>query len=443
MYLSDLANIIDGKLIGDDKPINDFIIDGRKAHPDDCYIALIGTHLDGHHFIDQAILNGATSAIVSQVTNHAISLILVDDTTHALSKVAANHRQKFQCPVLALTGSCGKTTVKEMIKAILPSSAFVTPGNLNNHIGVPLSLLSLRKSHSHAIFELGANHIGEIATLASWAQPNVTLITNIAPAHLEGFGSIEGVAKAKGEIFNALTDSGTALINFDDKRVVEKSQSHQGKKISYSCQNKTADVTAQDITLQNNGNHQFQLSYQNHKITIYLKVPGKHNVSNALAAATAAISLNISLAEIKEGLEKFNGVDGRLTIKTGRNGSKIIDDSYNANLHSVKAAIDVLSNTKNERIFILGELAEAGNSLTEQYKEIGKYSKDKNIQYLFTCGSHSQNALQTFGSQGKHFNSQQSLLEFIHEKLNANTSILVKGSRSAHMENIINHLMAP
>lgn len=441
MNLSTVAAIVKGQLIGPNISINNFTIDGRHSNKNTCYIALKGDNLEGHTFINQAIMNHASSAIVSQVSTHAIPVILVEDTTQALALLASHHKQQMTLPTLALTGSCGKTSVKEMIKSILPKSAFVSPGNLNNHIGVPLSLLSLKKEHTHGIFELGANHVGEISKSVSWVSPEHTLITNIAPAHLEGFGSIDGVEKAKGEIFKALTLTGTALVNLDDDRVVKQSKCHKGKKITYSTQLKNADLMAKNIQKTNTGNYSFDLHYKNNKVSIYLAVPGNHNVSNALAASAAAISLKMSLDDVKKGLEKYTGVKGRLSIKTGLNGVKLIDDSYNANLHSVKAAIDVLSEESNTRILVLGELAEAGDSLEEHYETIGHYAKEKKIDYLYTYGEKSQIAQTKFSKDGQHFTGEEALINTLKSQLAPNVTLLVKGSRSAKMENIINQLL--
>ncbi len=441
MHLSELADNINGRLIGSNLNVSQFVIDGRKAQTGDCYVALKGESFDGHDFIKQSKSKGATSAIVSQVGSYELPVILVDDTAKAYGQLAAKHRLNFSIPVLALTGSCGKTTVKEMIKSILPKSALVSAGNLNNHIGAPLSLLSLNSSHSHGVFELGANHIGEISTTSNWVKPTISLITNIAGAHLEGFGSIEGVAQAKGEIFHALAKDGIAIVNLDDERVKEQAKNHHGKQFSFSVKNLIADVKATNLIKMPNGCYQWLLEYENQHVTINMQVPGQHNVANALAAATSCIAMNLSLVDIKQGLEGFTGVDGRLNIKKLRQGGLLIDDTYNANLHSVKAAIDVLSQYKGERIFILGELAEVGSALAEHYQEIGNYAKSKEIDCFYSCGSEVELASQSFGNKAQHFNNQEQLTDVVSQLLTSKTKVLVKGSRSSHMENVVESLL--
>lgn len=440
MQLSKLANIVGGQLIGKDTPVNNISINGKQIKANDCYIALIGDRLDGHQFIGQAIQHGATATIVSCLSSIAIPQILVEDTLVALTRLAKFHRQQFKIPTFALTGSCGKTTIKEMLKSILPKTAFTTPGNLNNHIGVPLSLLKLNKTHTHAIFELGANHIGEIDHTTSLVQPDAALISLIAPAHIEGFGSIEGVAQAKGEIFSGLSADGIAVVNLDDPRVLDQSENHQGKKLSYSMQQVTADVYATNIKQTKLGCYQWQLNYQNNNIAISMQVPGKHNVNNALAAASTAIAMGIDLDQIKQGLEAFESVDKRLCIKLNAQGTRLIDDSYNANLSSVKAAIDVLAEFSGKRIFVLGELAEAGDELEEHYQNIGNYARQKHIEAFYSCGDKSTIAQKNFGQGGKHFNNKQLLLKTLGQELDDNTTMLVKGSRSAGMEYIIQQL---
>lgn len=441
MQLSEFAEYINGELIGRDINVVKFVIDGRKVQEGDCYVALNGETLDGHKFIKQAKQNGASSAIVSQPGDYKLPVILVKDTASAYGQLAAEHRKLFKMPVLALTGSCGKTTVKEMIKSILPGSALVSKGNLNNHIGAPLSLLTLNNSHSHGVFELGANHIGEISTTSAWVKPDLALITNIAVAHLEGFGSIEGVAKAKGEIFKSLSiDSGIAIVNLDDERVKQQAMLYRGNKLTFSM-NDDADVMAANVIQELAGCYQFGLKYLNQEISITLKVPGIHNVSNALAAGAACLAMNISLIDIKLGLENFKGVAGRLNIKITSQGARLIDDSYNANLHSVKAAIDVLAQYSGSRIFMLGELAEAGTSLLEQYQEIGLYAKAKGIDNFYSCGAEVVKASNNFGPGSKHFQSQLDLISFVGKLLNSTTTVLVKGSRSSKMESVVESLL--
>lgn len=442
MRLSKLAEIVGGKLAGAEQEIDDFFIDGRKTIINGCYFALIGERFDGHDFIAQAKKNGAVAAVVSKKDNYGLPVIVVEDTQQALTKLSGYHREQFNLPVVALTGSCGKTTVKEMLRSILPEKAFVTEGNLNNHIGLPLSLLSLNAKHSHAVFELGASQLGDIGPLAKLAKPDVSLITNIAPAHLEGFGTIEGVAKTKGEIFAALDPAqGLAVINLDDQRVLQQAQlQNKGRKKTFSLDNPQADVFASNVTKTAAGCYQFLLCCQAGEVAIKLNVPGLHNVRNALAAATVGISLGFSLTDIKLGLEKFKGVGGRLAYLKGLNNATLIDDTYNANLHSVKAAIDVLSQFEGHRILVLGELAEVGDELLNHYQAIGEYASARNVEALYTYGKKNSHIASFFSKTAKHFSKQDELIAALKDQLSKEVIVLVKGSRSAQMEKVITGL---
>ena len=447
MKLTQIATVTGGQLIGSDQEIERFIIDGRIEDDNGsasktCYVAILGERLNGHQFVTQASQQGVAAALVSEPGNYPISVVVVDDTIQALADLAKWHRAQFQAPVFALTGSCGKTTVKEMVRLILPTTAFVTPGNKNNHIGAPLSVLSLNHTHSHAVFELGANHRGEIGMLSDIVKPDLSLITIIAPAHLEGFGTIEGVADTKGEIFASLDPKdGMALVNLDDHRVVAQAKRHQGRTLTYSMKSQLADVSAKILHCDEHGEYLWQLNHQSKSVEIQMAVPGKHNVANGLAAAATAIAMGRSLIDIKAGLEQFGGVQGRLALKEGSQGSRLIDDTYNANLRSVKAAIDVLAQSAGQKIFVLGELGEVGEALNDHYEQIGLYARQKKIDNFFTCGKASQKASDVFASGGSHFSEKQALIEAIRPILAQHVTVLVKGSRSAQMEQVIKGLM--
>lgn len=446
MHLSKIAEITSGKLIGTDLNIEHFYIDGRQqVAVGSCYLAIKGEQHDGHDFIEQASQNGASAAIISkQYVDCTLPYVQVKDVQLALGQLAAFHRQQFKLPVAAVTGSCGKTTVKEMLKAILPKTALLTAGNLNNHLGAPLTLLKLNAEHSHAVLELGANHIGEIAQTAAWVQPQISLINNIAPAHLEGFGSIEGVAKAKGEIYQALPADGLAIVNLDDERVVEQAQLYCQNQFSYALNNPKADLYASEITESEQGIAKFNLHTRasNQALPIQLQVPGLHNVKNALAACSVALALGVSLAQIQQGLAAFTGVAGRLNIKISTSGLKLIDDTYNANLHSVKAAIDVLASHAGKKVFVLGELAEVGADLPSHYQQIGDYARQQKIDVFFTCGNQVELARKHFDGAGGHYaNKQQLLAALMPLSTLDGAAVLVKGSRSAAMEQVVNDLM--
>lgn len=328
--------------------------DSREIKPGNLFIALQGDRFDGHHFVKEAEDRGALAAVVMHLRDQVqIPQLLVPDTVQALAKLAAAHRHKMDCPVIALTGSNGKTTTKEMIAAILPSPSHATRGNLNNHIGVPLSVLQLNPDHRYAVFELGANHPGEIAHTVAMVHPHVTLINNIAPAHVEGFGSVEGVARAKGEIHQGLSATGIAVVNDDDAYAHFWDELLTDKKVLRFSLNHPADVSAQKMHLDAQGCGQFSLVLPEGCIDIHLKVPGVHNVYNALAAAACCSALGISLKEIQHGLNHFSGVKGRLTVLPGKNQSTVIDDTYNANLRSVLAALEVLAERPGKKSLYL------------------------------------------------------------------------------------------
>ena len=328
-------------------------IDSRRILPGNLFIAIRGETFDGHDFIPDVVAKGAGAIVCHQaLPNIPIPQLLVPDTLNALASIATAHRKKFICDVIALTGSNGKTTVKEMIASILPQPSYATPGNLNNHIGVPLSVLQLTALHRSAVFELGANHLGEIAHTVAIVQPKVALINNIAPAHIEGFLSIDGVATAKGEIYQALPVDGTAVINNDDAYAHFWDTFLTNKKIVRFSREKPADIYARAIRYDTAGCGQFILVTPQGEIAIELRVPGAHTVSNAVAAAACTSALGIGLADIALGLHQFGGVAGRMTFLHGKNNAIIIDDTYNANLNSTLMAVYVLASREGMRIFV-------------------------------------------------------------------------------------------
>ena len=417
-------------------------IDSRTIKPGNLFVAIKGDHFDGHDFIKEVEAKGAIAAVVNRaIPDVQIPQFVVDDPVLALAKIAEAHRQKIHCPVIALTGSNGKTTVKEMIAAILPPPSHATKGNLNNHIGAPLSVLQLNDQHRYAVFELGANHPGEIAHTVAIVHPDVTLINNIAPAHVEGFGSIDGVARAKGEIHQGVADHGTVVINDDDayshfwdsliadKRVLRFSAAHP------------ADVYAQDVRLDTHGRGHFSLVLPNARTDIELQVPGLHNVKNALAAASCCYAVGISIQDIQKGLNQFSGVKGRMTVLPGKNKSTIIDDTYNANLRSVLTALEVLAMRPGKRIFVFGDMGELGDWATQHHQEVGLAANQLGIDQLLSCGTHSLLASQAFGDKGQHFSSQEELVQSLLDELSDNTTVLVKGSRSSAMEKIVHKLL--
>ena len=443
MKFSDICTALN-KPCATDMTLSGISIDSRQVKPGHLFIAIAGERFDGHQFMQEAIANGAVAVLCSQeMPAISIPQLVVPDTLKALAIIATAHRKKCDCNVIALTGSNGKTTVKEMIAAILPKPAHATPGNLNNHIGVPLSVLNLKADHRYAVFELGANHIGEIAYTVAIVQPQVTLINNIAPAHIAEFGSIEDVARAKGEIYQGLMAHGTAVINDDDAYAHFWDPFLTNKKVvRFSVDKPTADMHARSVCFNTEGCGQFILVTPEGEASIQLQVPGAHNVSNALAAAACTYALDISLPEIAAALCQFRGVAGRMSYLHGKNNALVIDDTYNANLRSSLAAIDVLSKRKGKRIFVFGDMGELGRWSVEHHAEVGIAAREQGIDILMTCGTLSESTARAYGATGKHYEKQADLVTDLLHHLDEDTTVLVKGSRSSAMEKIVDKLVS-
>lgn len=441
MNLNTIASLLSQTCLLD-VDVTGIATDSRLIKPGNLFIAITGDNFDGHDFIKDVEQQGAVAAVVSRaVTGVRMPQFLVADPLMALARIAAAHRQEMNCPVIALTGSNGKTTVKEMIAAILPSPSHATQGNLNNHIGAPLSVLALDKQHRYAVFELGANHPGEIAHTVAVVRPDVALINNIAPAHVEGFGSIDGVARAKGELYQGLNSGSVAVVNDDDAYAHFWDDILSDKKIIRFSALHSADVYAQDVNMNAQGCGIFSLITPNGRADIALQVPGLHNVRNALAAAACCYAVGISSNDIEKGLNGFHGVKGRMTILSGKNQATIIDDTYNANLRSVLAGLEVLAARAGEKIFVFGDMGELGDWALQHHQEVGLAARRLGINQLLTCGSYSEHTSTAFGSGGMHFTSKDDLVGFLNNELNESTTVLVKGSRSSAMEKIVHQLL--
>ncbi len=440
MRLSNIAALF-SCAINNNFEVTGFSIDSRTINPGDIFIAIRGENFDGHDFIKSAVIKGAAAVISERLDSDVhIPQIIVENSLQALAKIAKNYRAGMTCKVIALTGSNGKTSVKEMIASILPRPAFATQGNLNNHIGVPLCALKLKKEHNYAVFELGANHAGEIAYVVDIVKPDVALINNISPAHIEGFGSIDGVARAKGEIYQGLSTNGIAVINDDDAYAHFWDDIIYANKTLRFSRLKNSDIYAKDIAIDNSGLASFIMVSKQGEARIKLAVPGLHNVSNALAAGSCCLAVGISLDNVKQGLENFRGVSGRMTYKKGINNSVVIDDSYNANLKSTLAAIDVLSARQGFKVLVMGDMGELGDYTEEYHSEVGKSAKNKGIDLVLTLGNHSKMTTDAFGLPAKHFRDGSLLISDLLPYLNAKSTVLVKGSRAAQMEKIVKML---
>ena len=447
MMLSDCADAVQGKLIGDDVAIMSVSIDTRAIKPGQLYIAIKGHNFDGNAFVEQAEQAGARAAIVHKGVKSSLPHIVVDDTRLALAELAGSWRRSLAArgnealSVVGVTGSNGKTTVKEMVAAILAvcDPILFTQGNLNNDIGVPLTLLRLDEQHRYAVIEMGANHAGEIAYTSACAQADVAIITNAGAAHIEGFGSLDGVAKAKGEIIETLKKDGIAVINHDDDYYSYwRSVAGNRRVLSFGLQ-KGADVTANAIKAQIRNNvfvTTFELVTAQGSVDISLELAGQHNVVNALAATAASLALGLDLKQIKQGLESVKPVTGRLQPLVSRLGNIVIDDTYNANSASLKAGLDVLANFKGKSWLVLGAFGELGKDSAKMHEEMGALIKASGVVRLLAVGEDSRKTVQAFGVGATFFEQQQDLIAALKQELEGDETILIKGSRAQRMENV-------
>ncbi len=443
MKLSEVAESLHTAYVGQDTEFVGCNTDSRRMHAGELFIALKGERFDGHDFIKDACEHGACAAIVEESDNEMLPMIVVKDTRSAMGTLAQHWRSRFAIPLVAITGSNGKTTVKEMLTAILRLQAPVlaTQGNMNNEIGVPLTLFGLDKEHCYAIVEMGANNPGEIAWLGQIAQPTVALITQCAPAHLEGFESLDGVAKAKAEIYESLDTEGVAIINADDDYADLWRDRVKGLRQFSFVLEKSADVIAKSIHQSiASGTTDFVLSSSLGELNITLPLLGRHNVLNALAAATCSICLEIDPALIKRGLENVGTVQGRLEFKPGLHDSQIIDDTYNANPASLNAAISVLSGFQGKRWLVLGDMGELGSDEESLHGDVGETARAAGIERLYAIGILSHAAVESFGSGAQHFQSIDQLITSLRSEIGNDVTVLVKGSRAMHMERVVKAL---
>lgn len=445
-YIQAQADGLTATLENGDVLFTELNTDTRTLKAGDLFVALKGERFNAHDFIQQAVEKNPCGLVVEcYFPEINLPQLVVSDSLLALGQIAAFNRSLFTGPVIAITGSSGKTTVKTMLASILQEAGetHATRGNFNNHIGVPLTLLQLTAEHKFAVIEMGASGPNEIAYLCKLAKPHVSMINNVMPAHIEGFGSIAGVAKAKGEIYQALSAHHTAVVNFDDQFAsgwLAELKQKAVNNLTVSLSNKTADVYATAVQL-NTTDVNFDLNYLQHIVRINLPAQGEHSVRNALMASACAIAVKIDLEKIQQGLQKFFPVAGRMARYEGIVGSQIIDDSYNANPGSVRAAIDVLSRIPNG-VLVLGDLAELGEHAAELHAELGDYARQKNIHQLFTLGKLSENTSRRFGQGAEHFTDKQKLILRLQELAKPEITYLVKGSRSARMELVVQALCA-
>lgn len=442
MTLTQAAAILGADIAPIDKEFQGLSIDSRTLQPGNLFIAIPGERVDGHDYLADAIKKGAVAAVVNRHIDAPIPQFVVEDTTLALGKLGAAWRNQFQIPFIAVTGSNGKTTLKNMIASIMVAACqgnedevLATKGTLNNHWGLPLTLSRLNAKHRYAAIEMGMNHFGEIDYLTKLTHPDVAVITNAASAHLEGVGDVAGVARAKAEIFAGLNEKGVAILNRDDAffdywcGVVGQHQM-----VSFGLSN-PAHVSA-DIHAATQTQH-ITIKTPQGNIDVQLPLLGKHNIQNALAATAATLMIGIDLTAIKAGLEHLDPAPGRLQLHTLANGVKIIDDTYNANPFSLQAAVNTLANFTGKKILVLGDMKELGPEAKTLHHSAGQSIRQAGIDYLFTFGDLSANTAQAFGEGAFHFNEQEKLVNALKPFLYNQTTILVKGSRSMKMEKVV------
>jgi UDP-N-acetylmuramoyl-tripeptide--D-alanyl-D-alanine ligase len=416
--------------------------DSRNVTPGDLFVALRGERFDGHAYVAEAMACGAVAALVSQRVDGGLPHVVVGDTRAALGRLGAGWRARFSLPVLALTGSNGKTTVKEMLASILAvhcggrGDVLATEGNLNNDIGVPLMLLRLRDHHRYGVFEMGMNHLGEIDVLSRMASPGVALVNNAQRAHIGMLGSIEAIAQAKGEIYAGLRPGGIALVNEDDPFAGYWKGLAAGHRIVTFG---TADSAAVRGLFDEG---QVRLVTPLDAFAVTLQVPGEHNARNAIAACAAAFALEIPPRAIQAGLAAFTGAKGRLERRQGAGGATIVDDTYNANPDSMKAALRVLARASGRRVFVMGDMGELGDAAASLHAEVGALAKDAGIERLLALGPQCLHAVAAFGAGGAHFTAMDALVAAARAEAQPGATILVKGSRFMQMERVVDRLAA-
>jgi UDP-N-acetylmuramoyl-tripeptide--D-alanyl-D-alanine ligase len=452
--LTDAAVRFGGTLLNPDCHFDQVSINSRTINEGDLFVALVGDHFDAHQFLPQAA--AVASGLVVSVADKTLPLPqwVVEDTTVALGQLAQLRRETFEGSVIAITGSTGKTSVKELTASILRhcGSVHATAGNLNNHIGVPLTLLSMDIDAEFAVVEMGASAGGEIGYLCSIATPDIALINNVQSSHIEGFGSVEAVAAAKGEIYSGLKSAGIAVLNLDQPWCDSWRQLIDDKPcLTFSASNASADISATDIKVMDNGCCSFVLNVNLMseqpalQQAIELSVPGSHNVENALAASSCALAAGANLKQIADGLALVSPIAGRLQLKPLANGSAVIDDSYNASPSSFRAAIDVLVNRQGRTVLVMGDMGELGDDSVNLHSQVGMYAQQAGIDALYTVGDLSAHACQIF--DGNHCATKELLATALEQELetadseNNPVTFLVKGSRSAGMEQIVEHLI--
>jgi len=440
LSLSQLTAALHARLVGSDVSFDGVSIDSRSVGGGQLFVALTGPRFDGHDYLADVQAKGAVAALVErEVEGVDLPQLVVADCRVALGQLGALNRAGFDKPVAAITGSSGKTTVKEMLACILRTRGPVlaTRGNLNNDLGAPLTLLEIASEHSAAVIELGASRLGEIRYTVGLTQPQVVILNNAGTAHVGEFGGPEKIVEAKGEILEGLGEGGTAVLNLDDKAfAIWHKRAGDKRVLSFALNNPQADFYASDIGRDARGCPAFTLHSAAGSVAVQLNLLGTHNVSNALAAAAAAHALGVSLPGIAAGLNAVQPVKGRTVAQITANGVRVIDDSYNANPTSMCAAIDILAGFSGRTVLVLGDIGELGQWAQEGHQLVGDYARGK-VDALYAVGSNMTHAVRAFGAEGRHFATQAELIDAVSSETASDTTILIKGSRSAAMENVV------
>jgi UDP-N-acetylmuramoyl-tripeptide--D-alanyl-D-alanine ligase len=454
MDLFEAAQATGGTASAEGHPFVGVATDSRSIAVGELFVALRGERFDGHDYVRDVLAHGAAAAMVDHAWaaehGRGLPLLHVADTRLALGGLAGHWRRQFDLPLIGITGSNGKTTVKEMCAAILreherrddlepAETVLATAGNLNNDIGLPLMLLRLHAGHRAAVIEMGMNHPGEIAYLTSLARPTVALVNNAQRAHLAGLGTLAEVAAAKGEIFAGLADEGIAIINVDDAHADLWRALAGGRTVIGFGLDRPADVTA--IATPRGFASEMVLKSPWGTVEFELPVPGRHNVRNALAAAAAALAAGASLGTVAEALSRYPGIKGRLQRRAGVKGALVVDDTYNANPDSMRAAIDVLAHLPGRRVFVMGDMGEVGEAAGQFHDEIGGYAKSHGIERFLALGEMSVAAAHNFGEGGAHFRKPEDLTVALRAALAPDVTVLVKGSRFMRMERIVDAIL--
>lgn len=441
---SQLADALGVAPFGPDTAFSAVTTDSRQPCPQSLFVALKGKRFDAHEFVGQAIDQGAVAVMIEhplEIVADSVAQIVVEDTLIALGRLGAFNRDRFNQCVVAITGSAGKTTVKELVAAIFAGRGLVckTQGNLNNHIGVPLSLLALQAEHQGAVFELGASGLNEISYTVGLVKPDIAVLNNAHEAHVEGFGSLENVMRAKGEIVRDMPSHGVAVLNADDVWFQQWQSMVAAKQTLTFGLSASAQVTAVELRLLPDRS-EFILQTPTTAEPVNLPLPGQHNVMNALAAGAAGVAAGFSIAQIKTGLETVPITKGRLAQKQGVSGSVVIDDTYNASPAAVKAALKVLAKYPGRKIAVLGHMAELGELSVSSHLEVGRFAQEMGIHELWVTGEWAEHYRQGFGTQARVFASKAELAAVLVKQATADDVILVKGSRSAGMEYVVTEL---